>query len=296
MNKYTISAIKHATTVINGITDYSLASGVQQLILSGSGEVDPGFVGLGKINPRFTWTTTQIKTALANLGGIAGIVIATSNFNFWLQKITEAVSRAGNVHEKIAVIQGLLIPQTLTVNDGGLATISYLTIPTSADGTTSPFSRTGTQALDDNQGEATEAYTLGEITLNGAALDGVQSMTLNFGLAVDISGGKMYPTDVAIVKRNPSITINCLDIDETFAAAGWGLVGQAQDASDSVINLDDVLEGGIRGTTPITITIDEGNMHFENITGSDGGRLGMAITLTPTYDGTAAILALGGIT
>jgi len=296
MNKYTISAIKHATTVINGITDYSLASGVQQLILSGSGEVDPGFVGLGKINPRFTWTTTQIKTALANLGGIAGIVIATSNFNFWLQKITEAVSRAGNVHEKIAVIQGLLIPQTLTVNDGGLATISYLTIPTSADGTTSPFSRTGTQALDDNQGEATEAYTLGEITLNGAALDGVQSMTLNFGLAVDISGGKMYPTDVAIVKRNPSITINCLDIDETFAAAGWGLVGQAQDASDSVINLDDVLEGGIRGTTPITITIDEGNMHFENITGSDGGRLGTAITLTPTYDGTAAILALGGIT
>ena len=296
MNKYTISSVKHATTVINGISDYSLPSGVQQLLISGSGDIDPGFVAIGKINPQFTFTTSQIKAALAGLGGIAGITIADSNFLFWLQKVTESVTRSGSVHDKVAVIQGLLVPQTLTATDGGLATISYLVIPTSADGVISPFDLTASQTLDAGQVAAAQAYTLGDISLNGATLDGPKSVTVNFGLAVDISGGKLYPTDVAIMKRNPTITISCMDIDETFGAAGWGLVGQAQDTSDSVINFDDMLEGGIRGTTPVTVTIDEGNMHFNNVQGADGSTLGVDITLTPTFDGTAAIMLLGGIT
>ena len=301
MDVYTIAAIKHATTVIKGIQNYTLNPQVAAILLSGSGGVDAGFSAIGEIRPELGFETTAIKTALANLGGINGIPIAASNFDFWLQKTITGALRAGATsHIKCTPVAGIVVPGVISMPSGRQASISYRAGFISADGVASPIAVTASQSLDAGQGPADEAWTFGGVAVNGSALAGVDDVTLDFGIElwVTTADGKVYPIHVCIASRRPVITISTKDLGafQTWGVSGsnW-LEGQVQSESDSVITLSDMTEGGVRGSSPITFTIDAGMMFFNAITGQDGERLGGQVTLIPTWDGTADVIVMSGL-
>lgn len=302
MDIYTIAAIKHATTVIKGIQSQSLNPQVAAILLSGSGEVDAGFSAIGEIRPEMGFGTTAIKTALANLGGINGIAIAASNMDFWLQKTVAGGLRAGiTSHIKCTPVAGIVVPGAISMPSGRQASMTYRAVFISADGTASPIAVVANASLDASQGPADEAWTFGGASLNGSALAGVDDVTLDFGISlwVTASDGKVYPIHVCIANRRPVVTISTRDIGafQSWGAAGsnW-LEGQVQSASDSVITLSDMTEGGVRGSSPITFTVDAGMMFFNTIAGQHGERLGGQVTLLPTWDGTADVIVMSGLT
>ena len=77
-------------------------------------------------------------------------------------------------------------------------------------GSAAPVSFAGAQSLETEP--AGEIYTLGGVSLNGADIDTVQNVTIDFGIDVWVDGGSglTYPTHCAIANRQPTISI-CRD-------------------------------------------------------------------------------------
>ena len=293
MNNYIIDVFKVAAVVINGIVDSNFNSGMQLLTLHGGSQVDPGFVAVPRIEPGLDFTTTQVKTALAGLGGIAGLEISSSNGMIFFSKTAAGGLRAaGAVNGKGTIVAGYIFPIRLSATLAS-CTISYQVVILSANGTTAPIAFVFNVALDAGSAPASEAYVLGVVSINGTAVDGSTEVEIAFGYNPSVIGGTQYPVGCGAATRNPQITIRSTDLS-LFAAVG--LAGVAQGVTDSVINLDDMTEGSIRGSTPITITLDEGHIGVNAIRGPDKELLGQEIVYTPTWDGTAAVMVLGGLT
>lgn len=294
MDLYTISAVKDSTNLIKGIKSSNIPPGVTQLISRGSGAVDNTFISIGEIRPEFNFTTSAVKTALNSLGGIEGKAI--SNLTWFLQKYLADGKRAGDLsHIKIVGANGLIVPTAIRAVQSQEAVIDYRAIFRSADGTTSPLAFTADQSLEAGQDSVSEIYTLGPVSLNGIPQGGIVDFTINFGwdIFVNIVDGKVYPTEIVINTRSFFITITTRDVSK-FST--WGLAGQAQGVTDSTLQLLDQTEAGVRGTSPITFSIDAGSMMFTAIPGPDGTPIAATLTLTPTYDGVADPIVISGLT
>ena len=290
MIRYTLGAYKHSATVIKGIQDSSIAPGLQQLLTGGSGAVDASMISIGQIDTRISFTSTMVGTALHNLIGIDGAAISSDVLYF--QKMADDGLRAGATsHISATIANGLILPVSIQANQGGQATISLLAIPRSSDGTTSPIVMVANASLEANQDITTEAYTLGAVTLNGTELEGVSSWRFDFGIVPDITfgSGHVYPTMLGVMSRNPSFTIQTFDIAKFQA---WTETGLAQTSTDSTVVLQDQEAGGVRGSLPITFTIDEGMAFFENVGGSHGAKAAGTVRIVPVSDGLVDVVVI----
>lgn len=292
-NYYTISAYKHSSTLIKGVQDLKLPPNLQQLLSRGSGAVDPTHVSVGKIQPEIGFNTTAIKTALANVGGISGAALA--NDTFYFQRLLADGKRGGaSLNIKVVAASGIIVPTQLRAAQSGEALLGYRAVPRSSNGVLSPLAFTTLQSLETGQDQVSEVYTMGPVTINGAALPGVEDVLLDFGINLEIitCDGGTYPTFVGIQTRAPFFTIRTFDLD---LLATWDIDGIVQGATDSTIQLLDQVEGGARGSAPITFSVDAGMAHYEDINGNDGQRIGGSVRVTPTWDGTNDIIAIAGI-
>lgn len=292
---YTISSVKTGSTVINQIESSSYNHNLAQILLTGSGNLSPGFVAFAGAVPELTFSTTAIKASLNAFvtasNPMDGIAISASSFLFYLQQVKHTGTRYGATsHIKATAVAGMVIPVSLDIPHQGPAMLNYRAVFTSADGSAAPLAFAGSQDLDASIAAAAEAYVLGGVSLNGSTLDGVSNVSFNFGNQVIVDGGTglTYPTFVGIMSRRPSVSISTNDLDDFVS---WGIFGQAQDAADSVITLTGLDNGGtLDGADQITLTIDAGVMNYDGFTGSDGSKAGGTVTITPTYDGTNEIV------
>jgi len=294
MNNYVISAFKHSTTLIKGIQDSRLNPNLEQMIVGGSGAPSPSLVGVSQIRPELAIVTTEIKNALANCGGITGAALSSDVFYF--QKLLEGGLRAGTLaHIKVTAATGMIIPVSINAVQGQPATLNYLVVMTSADGSASPIAILGSQSLETGQDVTDEVYTMGPIEINGTALEGITSWTLNFGNVpwVNIADGHVYPTEVGIRGQGPTIIARSRDVE---AFQTWDIAGLAQNDTDSTIILHDQLAGGVRGSSPITFSVDAGMAHFQDLGAAHPNTIEGGVLITPVNDGTNDILAVTGLT
>ncbi len=292
-NVYTIAGMQTGSTVLRDVRSKTINPQLQQILLGGSGTGFNTFVSIGKINPVIDFATGDIKRMLAALTNQIALAIS-SDFFIWFQKLAAGSTRAsGTNHVKGTIVSGMVIPQTLTLNDGAAAELSCQILLVSADGTTSPLTLTASQALVAAAG-AGAGWTLGAVTLNGPALEGVKSVTINFGISpVTLGGsGMVYPTFAGAMSINPTIAITANSIDEFLS---WGFTGAAQGATDSTILIQDMAAGGVRGASPITCSIDDGLITTTSVSISDGGAAEQALLIQPVYDGTNLPLAWSGL-
>ncbi|AQT69966.1 hypothetical protein STSP2_03166 [Anaerohalosphaera lusitana] len=297
---HTLAGVKYDTTLIKGITAQTFSQQLVELLEGGNGSVDNGFSAVAGADPQLTFTTTAIKTALATLGDIDGKAIAASNFVMWFQAVTNGGTREGATsHIKGTAVQGLIIPQTLTLPHRGKATLQYLCIFVSSDGSTAPIAFTGSQSLDTGEGAADELYTLGACEINGTAVEAVQQAVIDFGITPWTEGGSgdKYRSFAAIGTRQPTITLETSQIGN-ITSDNWGILGAAQDeteGSESVINAAALTNGGTLAGTNVSFTVNRGRIQLEPISGSSGQRLGTSIKITPIYDGSNDVIAVGGL-
>ena len=285
---------------IDQISQWGLAPDIVEMVLGGDGAVDATFAALQTQDPKLSWSTSKLATVLATIG-ISGLKIAADvdelGLRAWLQKIDEGGTIAsGSVHTLLTVKEGIIVPRQLTANnESAILTMEAIA---SWDGTNDPIIVTANQALVGTP-SVSEFFVVGKVALNGTTINGVQSVTIDFGLqVVALRGdGSQWPTFVFIQARRPSISITTLD---TSVLATFGLGGIAQSATDSVIYLRKVAEGGTRvaDATPehISFSVDEGRISTRSIGGSDGPPLAAEILVTPTYGGSNAVIAISTAT
>lgn len=291
-NLYTIAAVKLNTTLIDEITAQNINPGLSSVILGGSGAAYNNFAAVTEIKPELTFTTMAVKRLLALLGGTG---LALTAGGIYLQKTTIGGLRAGaSSHLKGTIVAGIAIPTSLKASHGGVATIDTRVVLRSADGTTSPLTLASGQSLEASQDGVDQAYTLGTVTINGSALVGVQSVSVDFGIELWVSNGDglVYPTHVAVTRISPTITINCYDADQFIT---MGMDG-ASIASTAVVNFNNLVEGAVAGSSPIIATVNEGLVTYESLGGSHGERATCSVKIQPTYNGSALPIAWTGLT
>jgi len=271
---------------IGGISDSRLSTGLARVIEGADGAVDPNYVSVMDVRPTLTFTTRQL-TALAS-AGISGATLAA--FDAWYQTLLAYGTRHAT-SKKLSIAQGFLVPRTLTAREGAFAELVMEAIAISTDGIVNPATF-GTGSM---PAEPTAVrWTIGPVSLNGSSFI-AESVTVDFGLSVEVeaSDGHAYPTFASIMTRQPTIRISSKEFD---AGSTFGVPGTAQSATDSVISFRKLAHGGTRVADEtaehVTITVDDGLISFETFGASQGQRAITELVLTPTYDGTAAIMVL----
>jgi hypothetical protein len=300
---YTLYAVNLDTETLAGsavlldqVQSFAISTGLQRIIQRGDGAVDPTYVAIMSQRPMLRFTSTAIATYLGACG-IGGTIIDSGTYpglEAWFQKMDEGGTRAsGSSHLLMTVNEGLLVPRAIQAGQDGVATIDLEAVIT-YDGTNEPIVLADSQALSGSPATA-ELFTVGPVNINGSALESIQSITIDFGIGVTVQSGdgQVWPTYAAIMSREPSIRVRTTD---ATAINTFGLDGTAQSASDSVVFLRKLSEGGTRvadnGSEHISFTIDEGMITVENQDVSQDGVAMADIVITPTYDGTAAILVI----
>jgi hypothetical protein len=282
---------------IGQITDFSISTAIQELLLGSDGAVDPTFVAVGEQRPRAAFTTSMLATVLAKCG-ISGLAIAADVDEFgadmFFKKVVEGGTReTGSNHLRLRIAKGLLVPRTLNAPHNGLATLGLELIATH-DGTNNPIVIATSQALAGTAG-VSEAFTAGPVYINGVQLEGVQNISIDFGITEMVLGsdGLVWPTYVAILDRKPVIRVRTID---ALALNTFGLTGAAQGITDSLIYLRKISQGGTRVANAtaehIKVSVDEGLISVDTVRGSHPNQLESEVTIRPTYDDANAILAV----
>lgn len=294
-NVYTIAGMMTGATVFRDIRSQTINPQLQAMVLGGSGTGLNTFAAVGQLNPIIDFTSGDIKRILAAMTNQIALPI-DNDFYIWLQKMAQGgIRAAGATHVKGTIAKGMVIPVSLRLVDGDVqsAALTCQILLVSTDGTTSPLALAGSQTLVVSGGAA-EGWTLGEVSLNGTVLEGVEEVTIEFGITPSTLGasGMPYKTFCGVLMVDPTVRITAASLDEFIST---GLSGTAQGATDSTIKIQDLLEGGLRGTSPITCSIDEGLIYPDNVNLADGQHGRQSIILKPTYDGTALPLAWSGL-
>jgi hypothetical protein len=285
--------------LLDQVSDFSVDSGTEMLIQAADGGVDPTFTAVMSQQPRIRYSTTAISTLFAanrctargfNFSGDAD----EAGMECWLQKLAEGGTRAaGSNHIKMTVIEGMLLPRTISASQTDPASCDLEAICT-WDGTNDPVVIATSQALSGSP-TVEEIYVAGPVSLNGSTYDGTQDITIDFGLTeiVQAADGGVWPTFVAIQRTQPTITIRSLNVELMNTL---GLTGTAQDASDSVIYLKHVSQNSTRvidaTETHISFTIDEGHLGWRTVSASQGENAMIELILTLSYDGTNDPIAI----
>lgn len=158
--------------------------------------------------PRGRFTSMDVETILAGIDEIVGLKVASGTIELPYKVRANGASYAsGSSHIKLTSANGQLIPLTVGVQQGQLASVNLEAVLLSTDGYTSPVAYSGSQAL------GTPAHNidfrLGPTSLNGSAITGVTGWTVNFGITYElrITDGHVYPIVIYIQRANPTIDI-----------------------------------------------------------------------------------------
>jgi len=234
---HTLYGVKIHETMLGGITAQNLPLGNQVQGEASSGEVYTRFQSLMGAKPQATFSTLNIAAAL-DLCGVTGYDVDSGDgVVLYAQKTADGATRtAGANHRSYTIADGLLVPQTLSVNHAGNATLSYLLLATSADGTTHPVAIAETVTL----GAVTdgERFTLGPITIGAVTVAEPRSLSVQFGInaRTEGAGSELYDTHAWIASIQPSLTITGVDV-ELLKAANIPLTGQAATHANTTIYL-----------------------------------------------------------
>ena len=300
---HTLYAVRLNTETLAGssvlfdqIQNFALSTGLQRYLGRGDGDVDPTYVGIMSQRPAIRFTTTALATALAACG-ISGAVIDNGTYpgiECWFQKMAEGGTRtSGSNHLKMTGSEGILVPRMIRASQDGIATVDFEAVFT-YDGSHEPIVLAASQALAGTPAVG-ELFTVGPCTINGVALESIQDLSIDPGIQLHVAAGDgdVWPTYVGIMARSPSIRVRTTD---AAAISTFGLDGTAQGATDSVFYFRKMAEGGTRTADAtaehISITVDEGIVTVENESVSQDGVAQADVVMTPTYDGTAAILVI----
>jgi hypothetical protein len=259
--RYAVYTVDVDGTDIDQITSVSFSPNPQVQRMAPLGDIDPtAVVKVGQM-PTFRFTTTKVDVALDTIG-ISGLDVSSGIELGFIERSQGGSFEAGG--EKVSASKCLIIPETLTVNQDGIASITYTAMPYSSDGTTAPIAHAA--SLPTATPTANEYFTLGSVTISAAALGQPTGWSLNFGISAEIlkSAGQLYGTKAIIRSRAPTCDLRVADMGELSSARLLG-----SEVTTTVFNLIKLSAtgGGLAGSGDKTITFANAYM----VVGDGGG-------------------------
>lgn len=290
--EYAVNFNADTDVLISGVSGTNISEGSQIQRPMYDGEEQPRVAHVSSYDQGIDFVTSQIKTFLdlvANSTDVcAGKAISgTDTFDLYSQLVTSGGSReTGSSHQKYVVNSGLLVPTSLSCGNDQAGSVSCMIYPVS-DGTNNPVVYSGSSALVGTPAPTTQYYS-GPVLLNNTALDGVQSISINFGLDVRKmrEKGLADATLCYIHFKSPSITVTTTNID---LAATYNR-GVAISSSTKAFLRAGTANGSrvAEGTDAhLSFTASQGMIQSRAISGSPQT---MAIDILPTFDDSNAIL------
>lgn len=278
---------------IKEIDESTLDPNIDLFVANAAGDYRASYASIMQQNPRVDFACLDISTVL-DLTGILSLAIPTSttytSIDVWLAKMAEAGTRAGaSSHPKVRINEGMLIPLSITASQNQPAKINCAVIAT-YDGTNNPFAYSTGQSLPSVL-NFDQAHTLGPISFNGTVQNGIESVTIDFGLEIIVqaSSGEVWPTFCGILRGVPFIDYTSLDVPDWLTMT---LTGTAQSSTDSVVYLTAMTENSVRAGSGshISFTMDDGINIPRTVGGSNNQPARAGFRLQPTFDGTNSVL------
>jgi hypothetical protein len=199
--------------------------------------------------PLPSWTSLAVAKALTAVPLLGkDISTLTTGLGIYAQKYAEGGTRAGaSSHKKFLMVEGLIVPVTLSCEHGGDATIvqqAHITW----DGSNDPIQVSEGVSLPAGIADD-EAFGLGPLSIGGVDFEGVRSMEIAFNVEVAVEGadGYIWPTYAHIRTIKPVITWRGVDVQWLKDTGGVPLIGQFQDndpTDDTIQYLRKRAQGG----------------------------------------------------
>lgn len=205
---------------------------IESLIERPAGHPHPMFRGNRMQKPVFEFTTSDLKTLIANVGVGGASIASTTSTYFKLAATTGNVARATTSHKRINIAQGLLYWTTITLPHNGRGEAQVVFVAT-YDGSNDPFVYAGSVALSGNI-TAASYWGAGPVAINGTEVPGVQQVEISSGVRLIEAGEASVPWNsfVGVEMTEPSITIR---VAQERNWSTFGLAGTALDGSTGVV-------------------------------------------------------------
>ena len=174
---WTLAAMKINGTILDGVEEQSIPTGIRELIKAADGQVDPTYAGIMEQDAKMSFRTVHIASFLG-LCGIDGLAIS-ANVILYFQKTSPNGTRVtGANNRSVTAAAGLVIPRNISASAGQEAKLSFDVIPISSDGLTAPLTFASGVTLPTLSG-VTELFTLGPLQINGGTTEeGIQSFEI----------------------------------------------------------------------------------------------------------------------
>ncbi len=291
-NIWVLSAVVLPGGTIGQIVDQDYQAGLEEMIESGSGSVDPEFIAVAEAKPMLSFTSTAIATALG-IAGLDAYEISSATDFYFKKRAFAGVTATGAVHLRMRLTKGMLCPKSVEASQGkDPAKIAYDLYPVSTDGITAPLEISTGQAIPD-EGLVSELFTVGPVGLNASTLQAVQSVKWDFGMDLEhvASDGHAYATYAGINSRRPKCSIEGLDLTalDTFGLDGLALTSFKTYLRKIAQNSTRVAEGTAQH---IKLSGTTGMLLPRGAKGSHGKPLSGEWNICPGYDGASAIVAI----
>lgn len=214
--------------------------------------------------PQIRVTTPEIDTVLAAVP-VNGY--ATTNDSYLYQKLATAtgtVARATTSHTRHVLSAVTTYWTTVNLQHNQESTLELMVVPV-WDGSADIIAPSGSVALTGNLA-CNPRYGAGPVSINGTAINGIQSIEWSSGAQVQILGAssEVWPTSVSIQRVAPMCRIVTTDIQ----LATIGIAGTALDETNGLIGWARRHKSADASTHHIKGQILNGIVHVESETGS----------------------------
>lgn len=166
------------TATFSTIQNQDIKGGAEWFTVHPAGHPAPLFGAISKVRPEISFSTPQIDTVLGALT-TWGAAISAKTY----QKLSSGVApyaRSATTSYKHTIAQALAFWSNITLPATGEASANVMVRPI-YDGTNSPIAFAGSSALPSGVLVATNEFAAGPVSINGTALDGIQSITISSG-------------------------------------------------------------------------------------------------------------------
>ncbi len=287
MTAYAIQAVKVNNTAYAGVVGTQFDRARQFLSEGSDGTVHETHHAVIQAKPVVEFTTVAMKTMLSALGtsGTADFpLVALDGVNGIVMYGAKAAANAPGynasaVHMTKTALNGVVVMEGVKWSLGSAAQMMLKGFLISSNGTTDPVSTATTAALP-TQSTNAEAFTLSAVTLNGNALDSVESveLTVDHKFDQDFSTGLPYPIMYKGAGPNGRAAIRlAVDARDVELSEGTGAV--------SVV-FTNLAQGGTLGANTVTFTFNGPWSLEETIQGGNGSPMTKRLVTRPYYNGT----------
>lgn len=267
---------------LDGVQSVELSSNLETLLERSDGAYRNTFGALRSGAPRVVSRTSDLKTLLDKVTDFSLIDSDGSHpgIEFHYQRFAQGGAREATNAVKVTVGSGMLVVRTLELSHQATASLGFEVIPTSTDGAADPVTFDEAAALPAAAPETDAVWTLGKVDLGALDLEGVRSLSLDFGVGelVESRDSDIYSTFASVQVQQPRITVRASHIDATSGITEGGVFV----TSGVVFWARKRAEGGtfVADGTPehISFTLGKTRVEWQTI-GSDPKEI--QVTLTP---------------